>query len=64
MTIEAEVSQWEKWSQFRFPESGDYIIPNTLAPVQIDLEQNVGRYLEPGILVHIPITTKYLRKTF
>jgi len=24
---------------------------------------NIGRYLEPNIWVHYPITTKYLRKT-
>ncbi len=61
MTIEAEISQWEKWTQLRFPESGEYIVPNTLVPIQIDLEMNIGRYLEPNIWVHHPITTKYLR---
>ena len=32
-----------------FPESGDYIVPDALAPVSIDREANEGVYLEPAI---------------
>ncbi len=60
MVVEATVSEWEKWSGLKFPESGDYVIADTLAPIQIDVEMNVGRYIEPNVWVHHPITTKRL----
>lgn len=58
MVVEGSVGDWEQWTGMQFPESGDYVVPNTLAPVQIDREMNVGRYVEPNVWVHHPITTE------
>lgn len=60
MVVEATVDEWETWSSMAFPESGDYLVPGALVPVQIDREMNVGRYVEPNVWVHHPITTQRL----
>lgn len=32
-----------------FPESGRYIIPSVLEPIEIDRERDLGRYVEPNV---------------
>jgi GNAT superfamily N-acetyltransferase len=48
-TIEGTVEEWERWTEMRFPESGEYIVPGALVPVTIDCEANIGRYVEPNV---------------
>ena len=60
MVVEASVEDWETWTGMKFPESGDYVIPDALVPIKIDREMNVGRYIEPNVWVHHPITTRRL----
>jgi hypothetical protein len=55
MTIPAKVSDWETWTGMRFPESGQYVIPGALNPITIDLEADVGRYIEPNVWMRHPI---------
>lgn len=43
------VARWEKWTGMKFPESGRYIVPGALQPVEIDRERDFGRYEDPGI---------------
>jgi hypothetical protein len=43
------VAEWEKWTEMSFPESGAYIVPGALQPVEIDRERNIGRYEDPGV---------------
>lgn len=62
MVVEATVEEWEQWTGLKFPESGDYVVPEALVPIQIDRVMNVGRYIEPNVWVHHPITTKRLRQ--
>ncbi len=35
----------------QFPESGAYIIPSALVPVEIDIAKDEGVYLEPYVWV-------------
>ncbi len=49
--VRGSVAEWEGWAEMRFPESGPYIVPGALNPVQIDREQDVGRYEEPNVWV-------------
>ena len=49
MVIPGTLVQWEKWAGMRFPESGDYVVPGALAPVQIDVEKGAGIYVEPNV---------------
>lgn len=52
MTIPAPVGKWEQWTGLRFPESGDYIVPGALTPVTMDVENDVGVYVEPNVWMH------------
>ena len=49
MVVEASVTDWEAWTDMRFPESGDYVVPHALSSVQIDLAMDIGRYIEPNV---------------
>lgn len=49
MLIEGSVSEWEGWTGMQFPESGSYIIPDALVPVQVDVEKDEVVYIEPNI---------------
>ncbi len=35
--------------QYPFPESGQYIVPGALNPIEIDCEADRGRYIEPNV---------------
>jgi hypothetical protein len=47
--ITGAVSEWEEWTEMAFPESGEYVFPGGLATVEIDREQDSGRYWEPNV---------------
>lgn len=51
MGIQGTVAEWERWSGLRFPVSGAYAVDHCLAPVQISLEDDRGRYIEPNVWV-------------
>jgi hypothetical protein len=41
-----------------FPESGDYVFPEGLAPVRIDRSADHGAYWEPNVwMVHPDLTS-------
>jgi hypothetical protein len=52
MRITGTVSDWEGWTAMAFPESGSYVVPGALVPVEIDRERDVGDYREPACWVH------------
>lgn len=46
-------ADWERWTNLRFPQSGEYVIPGALVPIQVDAEKNEGIYIEPNVwMVH------------
>ncbi len=49
MRITGTADEWEQWTGMPLPASGSYIVPQALAPVQIDRERNHGEYVEPGV---------------
>jgi hypothetical protein len=51
LRISGSVAEWEKWTEMRFPESGEYVFPHGLAPLAIDRERNLGLYFEPNVWV-------------
>lgn len=51
MRIVGSIADWEQWANLRFPESGQYIIPGALNPINIDCERNEGLYIEPNVWV-------------
>jgi GNAT superfamily N-acetyltransferase len=55
MRVPGAVAQWEEWTEMAFPESGSYVVPGALVPVEIDLERDEGLYVEPNVwMVHPP----------
>jgi GNAT superfamily N-acetyltransferase len=55
MRVTGTVAEWERWAEMTFPETGSYVVPGALVPVEIDLERNEGLYLEPNVwMVHPP----------
>lgn len=49
MAIYGSVGEWEQWTNMRFPETGRYIVPGALQPVDIDIEKDEGRYEDPNV---------------
>jgi hypothetical protein len=49
LRITGTVAEWEEWTEMAFPESGEYVFPAGLATVEIDREQDAGRYWEPNV---------------
>ena len=52
MRISGTVAEWEDWTKLAFPESGTYVVPGALVPVEIDRERDVGVYVEPNVWMH------------
>jgi hypothetical protein len=53
MLITGTVGEWETWTGMIFPETGDYVFPEGLATVHIDVEKDHGSYWEPNVwMVH------------
>lgn len=55
MRITGTISEWEKWTGMKFPESGSYTIYGALVPVEIDCEADLGEYIEPNVWMFHPI---------
>ena len=56
MTVEGSVVEWEEWTGMAFPESGAYVLPQALVPIEIDRESDRGRYVEPNVWMrHSPL---------
>jgi hypothetical protein len=51
MRISGKISDWEGWTGMKFPNSGEYIIPGALNPVNFDKEKDEGLYVEPNVWV-------------
>jgi hypothetical protein len=49
--ITGTVAEWEEWTQMRFPDSGPYVVPGALVPVEIDRDRDQGSYVEPNVWV-------------
>lgn len=51
MVVDEHLGFWENWSKTRFERSGKYQMEGAIAPVEIDLERQAGRYEEPNVWV-------------
>ncbi len=53
MIIRGTRAEWEEWTGMKFPQSGAYFIPGALNPMEMNIEQDMGVYIEPNVwLVH------------
>lgn len=48
LTVEGTSADWESWTGMVFPESGSYVIPGALQPMEMNSKKNLGRYEEPN----------------
>jgi GNAT superfamily N-acetyltransferase len=47
LEIVGPVADWEAWTGMRFPEDGEYVVPEMLAPLVV--RDGVGRHAEPNV---------------
>jgi GNAT superfamily N-acetyltransferase len=52
MTITGTIAEWEAWTSMAFPDSGPYVVPDALVPVDIDVDNDRGVYVEPNFWMH------------
>jgi GNAT superfamily N-acetyltransferase len=53
LRITGTIREWESWTGLTFPESGSYVFPHGLAPVDIDRDADIGTYWEPNVwMIH------------
>jgi hypothetical protein len=57
MHIHGAVAEWAEWTGMAFPESGRYIVPTALEPVEINVEADSGLYVEPNVWMIHPVDT-------
>jgi hypothetical protein len=55
MRVEAGVADWERWTGLAMPESGRYLVPGALAPVEVDRELDRALYVEPNLWIRHPL---------
>jgi hypothetical protein len=54
-TVTGTRAQWEEWTGMSFPQSGSYVVPGGLVPVELDVEADRGQYSEPHVWMHYRI---------
>ncbi|MEX6225381.1 hypothetical protein AB6F55_11420 [Providencia hangzhouensis] len=47
MVIIGSIADWQSWTGMYFPQSGQYIVPNALVPVTVDIQRQQVEYIEP-----------------
>lgn len=53
MVVSGSIAEWEGWTGMAFPESGAYVVPGALEPVTMDVERDLGTYVEPNVwMIH------------
>jgi GNAT superfamily N-acetyltransferase len=52
-TIHGTRAEWETWTGMKFPQTGEYVIPGALIPIEMNIEKDEGVYVEPNVwLLH------------
>ena len=49
VVVRATLTKWRDWTGCQFTTSGKEIVPGALAPVDVDVERNLGTYREPNV---------------
>jgi GNAT superfamily N-acetyltransferase len=47
--VTATPQKWSQWTSETYSKSGSYPLARGLAPLEIDLEKNIGTYIEPNV---------------
>lgn len=51
MSLQGNVAGWERWTGLKMPGSGHYVVPELLAPLQVNRDRDRGVYIEPNVWV-------------
>jgi hypothetical protein len=51
LRITGTVAEWEEWTGLPLPESGTFVFPHGLAPLEVDRESDRAEYWEPNVWV-------------
>jgi len=51
MTIKGTVNEWQDWTGLSFQSSGLYTLEDALCPININLDTNIGEYIEPNVWI-------------
>ena len=49
LRITGTVTEWEEWTGMTFPESGAYVFPHGLAPLEVERAADRASYWEPNV---------------
>ncbi|MGI5146210.1 hypothetical protein ACQEVC_07410 [Plantactinospora sp. CA-294935] len=49
--ITGTAAEWQRWTGLELPDSGEYVIPDGLSTLHVDLDADRGSYVEPNIWV-------------
>jgi hypothetical protein len=60
MVVKGTVAQWEEWTGLAMPESGEYVVTGALTPVTVDVEADLGVYVEPNVWMRHPVPARSL----
>jgi GNAT superfamily N-acetyltransferase len=55
LTVRGTVSEWQTWTGRRFTTSGEHVVSGALVPVRMDLDSDVGEYVEPNVWYFHPV---------
>ena len=55
LTVRSDLSNWSKWTNMDFPESGQYVVPGALSTVEVDKDLNIAVYREPNVWMLHPM---------
>jgi hypothetical protein len=51
MTIQGSIKTWCRWTNRSFTQSGSFPVAGALTPITIEMEKNLGTYVEPNVWV-------------
>jgi hypothetical protein len=54
LVVEGTVAELEKWTGLTLPDTGSYVVPGALVPVEVDREHDRGSYREPNVWMRHP----------
>jgi GNAT superfamily N-acetyltransferase len=54
LIAEGTVAELEEWTGLTLPDTGSYVVPGALVPVEVDREHDRGSYREPNVWMRHP----------
>jgi GNAT superfamily N-acetyltransferase len=54
LVVEGTVAELETWTGLTLPDTGSYVVPGALVPVEVDREHDRGSYREPNVWMRHP----------